>query len=156
MTLEVYMKTLGVLAVSVLGTLAISAWATSSAADLELAKLQAHAGNPVDSFLMNARGASWEALGNRSLVFQDASGSAWLIETGPCPGLPNTSVIGLTTDHKRVVSGTDVLIRPGTSGSCQVIGIRPMAKLDTKIGRPNTVLGLERSNASPKRPFLNR
>ena len=117
-------------------------------ADVRVDTALEHAGQPVNSFHLDERDASWEALGNDHLLVRDIQGSTWLLRTETCPGLPNTQRIFLTRSRDSLVYvGQDRLVRE--AASCGLLEARPVTDVEVH-GAP----GLIQTMLRPKQDDL--
>lgn len=98
----------------------------------KLALYEAHAGAPVNKFSYFGSGGmlSWTPLGNQAVAIWTRPNEAWLLNlSGPCPDLPFTPAIGLTSTMQQVSVRFDSVIVRGTntmSIPCQIAQIRPL------------------------------
>ncbi len=127
-----------VLAAAVLGAALLAGCASSGLKGEDKYALYAvHAGAPVNSFNYNGSINSWTSLGDSAIAVWTRPSEAWLLDlSGPCPDLPYTTAIGVTSTMNRVSARFDKVL-VGNRGAgiqipCHIQQIRP---LDVKMIR---------------------
>jgi len=95
-----------------------------------LARYQAYAGRPVNSFTWLGRFDSWEPLGNDHLLVYTRPNEAYLLKVrGPCHLQFATGPIGITSANSTVYVGLDsIAVNTGVGGpwQCPIDEIRPL------------------------------
>lgn len=115
-----------------LASLVLAACASGGLSDSEkFALYRAHAGEPVSSFHFSGRLNGWTALGDSAVAVWTRPREAWLLElSGPCPDLPYSHSIAITSSLNRVSANFD-RVRPIGGGvamsmPCHIRAIRPL------------------------------
>jgi len=94
---------------------------------LALARYQAHAGEPVDSFHLRLM-REWASLGESHVAVYTAVNQAWLLEVSrPCWGLEFAQAISLTSSGSRVNARFD-----SVRFDEQICRIREIRKVDVR------------------------
>lgn len=96
-----------------------------------LARYEAYAGPPVDSFTWLGRFDSWEALGKDRLAVYTTPRDAYLLKIGPPCNLRFVlSKVGITSSNTKVYRGLDSIVVSDTLGGgpwdCPIQEIRPV------------------------------
>lgn len=104
----------------------LAACATGPTMQQRASDFQAAAGAPIQSFNYSGSFYSWEPLGDHSLVVYTRPTRAYLLEVGPCPGLPYTHAIGLSSMIGQVSVRFDKVFTDRHQFPCYIKGIRPV------------------------------
>jgi hypothetical protein len=96
-----------------------------------LARYDAYAGPPVDSFTWLGRFYSWEALGENRLLVYTTPGDAYLLKIAPpCDLRFVVDRVGITSTNAAVYKGLDsVVVSNAAAGGpwqCAILEIRPV------------------------------
>jgi hypothetical protein len=98
--------------------------------DRALARYEAYAGAPVNSFNWLGRFDSWEPLGDDHVLVYTRPNEAYLLKvSGPCQVRFATGPLGITSTNSTVLAGLDsIVVRNGPGGpwQCPIAEIRPV------------------------------
>jgi len=111
-------------------TAAASTAAPATTQERALARYQAYAGQPIQSFTWLGRFDSWEPLGKDHLLVYTRPGEAYLLKVrGPCDLNFVTGPVGITSTNSTVYAGLDsIAVNTGVGGNwqCPIDEIRPL------------------------------
>ncbi|WP_407352023.1 DUF6491 family protein [Luteimonas sp. R10] len=115
----------------VFAMLALGGCASTGASDAEKLELyRANAGEPVPHFQFFGRINGWTPLGDSAVAVWTKPREAYLLElSGPCPDLPSSPAISLTSNMSRVYARFDkvmALNRSSIQIPCHIREIRPL------------------------------
>jgi hypothetical protein len=109
---------------------AASTAAPATTQERALARYQAYAGKPVNSFTWLGRFDSWEPLGKDQLLVYTRPNEAYLLKVrGPCDLRFATGALGITSANSTVYAGLDsIAVNTGVGGpwQCPIDEIRPL------------------------------
>ena len=69
---------------------------------------------------------SWQPLSDHSLVLYTRPSQAWLLDVGPCPDLPYTPFISVSSTAGQISVGFDKVMTTHQQFPCYIKTIRPL------------------------------